>query len=56
MAAILKFAKSYYIGRGQMLRDNALKFYSDHAYIIPQKPFENRQYMNKNGSSPNCKW
>ena len=35
-----------YIDRGHMLRDNALKFYSDHAYIIPHKPVENGQYMN----------
>ena len=33
-----------------MLRDNALKCYSDHAYFIPHKPIEIRQYMNKNGS------
>ena len=32
-----------------MLRDNALKFYSDHDYIIHHKPIENRQYMNENG-------
>ena len=31
-----------------MLRDNALKFERDHAYIIPYKPFENGQYMNQN--------
>ena len=34
-----------------MLRDNALKFYRDQAYNIPQKPIENGQYMNKNGLS-----
>ena len=32
-----------------MLRDNALRFYSDHAYIISHKPIENGQYMNQNG-------
>ena len=32
-----------------MLRNNALKFYSDHAYIIAHKPIDNWQYMNKNG-------
>ena len=32
-----------------MLQENALKFDRDHAYIIPQKPIENGQYMNKNG-------
>ena len=30
-----------------MLRDNALKFDSDHAYIIPHKPIKKGQYMNK---------
>ena len=30
-----------------MLQDNALKFYRDHTYIIPHKPIENGQYMNK---------
>ena len=32
-----------------MLRDNALKFYRDQAYDIPQKPIENGQFINKNG-------
>ena len=32
-----------------MLQDNALKFYRDQAYVIPQKPIENGQYINKNG-------
>ena len=32
-----------------MLRDNALKFYRDQAYDIPQKLIENGQYMNENG-------
>ena len=32
-----------------MLRDNALKYYRDQAYVIPQKPIENGQYKNKNG-------
>ena len=41
--------KSYYIDRGLMLRDNALKFYRDQAYGIHQKPIENGQYMNNNG-------
>ena len=31
-----------------MLRDNALKFYRDQVYDIPQKPIENGQYQNKN--------
>ena len=31
-----------------MLRDNALRFYSDHAYIITHNPIENSQYINKN--------
>ena len=38
-----------YIDRGNMLRDNALKFYRDQVYDIPQKPIENGQYINKNG-------
>ena len=38
-----------YIDRGYTLRDNALKFYRDQAYDIPQKPIENGQYMNNNG-------
>ena len=33
-----------------MLRDNALKFYSDDAFIIPHKPIENGQYINNNRS------
>ena len=37
-----------YIDTGHMLGDNALKFYSDHAYIIPHRPIENGQYMNIN--------
>ena len=32
-----------------MLWDNAFKFYSDYAYIIPHKPIENGQYINNNG-------
>ena len=32
-----------------MLQDNALKFYRDQAYDIPQKPIDNGQYMNKYG-------
>ena len=32
-----------------MLRDNALKFYSDHAYIIHHKSIEHGQYMNNIG-------
>ena len=32
-----------------MLRENALKFYRDQAYDIPQKPIENGQYKNKKG-------
>ena len=28
-----------------MLGDNALKFYRDQAYDIPQKPIENAQYI-----------
>ena len=32
-----------------MLQDNALKFYMDQAYDIPQKPIENGQYINENG-------
>ena len=35
------------IDRGHMFRDNALKFYRDQAYEIPQKPIG--QYMNNNG-------
>ena len=31
-----------------MLQDHALKFYRDQAYVIPQKLFENGQYINKN--------
>ena len=31
-----------------MLRDNALTFYRDQDYDIPQKPVENRQYINTN--------
>ena len=43
-------SKKYtYIDRGHMLRDNALEFYRDQSYDIPQKPIENRQYVNKNG-------
>ena len=38
-----------YIDRGHMLRDNALKFHRDQVYVIPQKPIENGQYINKNG-------
>ena len=38
-----------YIDRGHMLRDNALKFHMDQVYVIPQKPIENGQYINKNG-------
>ena len=38
-----------YIDRGDMFRDNALKFYRDQDYDIPQKPVENGQYINKNG-------
>ena len=32
-----------------MLQDNALKFYRDQAFVIPQKPIENGQFINKNG-------
>ena len=32
-----------------MLRDNALKFYRDQAYVIRQKPIEKGKYMNQNG-------
>ena len=32
-----------------MLQDNALKFHRDKVYVIPQKPIENGQYINKNG-------
>ena len=38
-----------------MLRDNALKFYRDEGYDIPQEPFENRQYMNENGHFENSR-
>ena len=31
-----------------MLRDNALKFYRDQAYDIPQKPIENINFANVN--------
>ena len=47
--SVSQSTKYTYIDRGHMLRDNALKFYSDHAYIIPHKPIENGQYINKNG-------
>ena len=46
---------SYYIDRGHMLRDNALKFYRGQAYDIPQKPIENGQYMNQNGHFENSR-
>ena len=32
-----------------MLRDNALQFYRDQAYDIPQEPIENGQHINKIG-------
>ena len=38
-----------------MLRDSALKFYRDQAYVIPHKPIENGQGMNKNGHFENSR-
>ena len=45
MQSVSQLTNYTYIDRGHMLWDNALKFNSDHAYIIPQKPIENGQYM-----------
>ena len=46
--SVSKSLNKLYLHR-YMLRDNALKFYRDQTYVIPQKPIENGQYMNQNG-------